>query len=545
MSLLHSLPVEPNHPVYPFLQHMVIRGHLSAPFLSSLPLSEKEIKSCLNSLSKKSQKLSQAEQAKLKSLRKSFFPKEQKLPSLLRYQRQSQKVEGTLQFVNYAQYQDSLPQSSSRWLGTFSANVKGQFQEGLEFLSYVAISQERSSLKKFNERYDPLYGLPYNTPDQRREEGSLSFNNATFDSFRALLSFERKFWAFDFGNDWNQWGPGIWQHSTLAQNSYFWIQDSLNIDTSATSKPLYNPALLGKGYRDGYRFPGESAPMTQIRLKSNWKNFYYTKFLAKKVGLTQDSSGFLTGHRLEVKLGSFMLGISEILSYNRETVNWTYLIPLAPFFFAEHQLGDRDNTALSWDIQYYFMNRARVFGELFMDDLLSPSDIAKNYWGNKYAYTLGTEVHDIGAEMSKLQLEYSRVEPWVYTHHTKNNQLQHFGSLLGSSLPPNSHAFHARWSKYFLFNLNVDFEYGFFQHQYLARGSSVLDIHQITDPTTKEFLGENTETRHQYGISTTYSPIRLFELQLYSKFETIKNWKSNPDKNPDLFSVGAIVKLQY
>jgi hypothetical protein len=249
---------------------------------------------------------------------------------------------------------------------------------------------------------------------------------------------------------------------------------------------------------------------------------------------------------LELKIGNFVLGGNELLSVNRDRLEWSYTLPFIPLYLAENAVGDRDNSSVGFDIQYFLLNRARIFAELFFDDLLSPTDLFRDYYGNKYAFSIGVEIPDLFISGSNIELEYSRVEPWLYTHHTKNNQMQHYGALTGSHIPANSQIFHLRYTQVLNFPLSVSGEYSFYQHQHLDRGSSVFDVHDpFVEPTTKKFLGEYPETRNTFDVHISYFPIRLLELNVSCGYFLVDNWESQEGEYVEGWNLGGEVFLRY
>ena len=536
-----AVTVEPQHPVYGFLQRMAVKGLIPYSYFASLPLPEKTVKDLLQKVSGHRDMLSAGDRTLFGKYRQEFFTADEWLPTKLRYNNGKQALEGRVTYYTLGQYRDSLPDNQLFAFGTLSLLAKGQFYPGFEFMAEAAISQERNRDARFLEQYNPQMGQPYNTPDVRKSDDSL-FNASTFDAYRALVAWQGARFRLDGGIDWNQWGPGIWQHPSISQKAYFWVQDSLNFDVALQDGPYE----YWTGHRRGYRFPGENAPMAQLRMTADWDFLHYTKFIAEKVGLTHDSSGYLTGHRLELRLGGFVLGGYEMLAYNRDELEWSYLFPLVPLYMAEHSLGDQDNASLGIDIQYFLKGRARFYAELFLDDLLSPTDIFRDYWGNKFAFTVGTEWADLLLPGTNWGLEYSRVEPWLYSHNLTNTQFQHYGSLTGSGLLPNSHALRFRWELYLEFPVTLRTEYGFQQHKHLARGSSPFDVHDDinNETTTKTFLGSDPETRHSFDLSVRYYPNRLVQLQVFGGFFMVENWESRSESLNGMHTGGEVL-LRY
>jgi hypothetical protein len=231
-------------------------------------------------------------------------------------------------------------------------------------------------------------------------------------------------------------------------------------------------------------------------------------------------------HRLSADLWKkrIHLGINEVIIYgnttsephsdsnaidkpyiqNDRTLEWGYCIPFIPFKFLEHYVGDRDNAAISFDLSVQWPAGWRWYGEFFLDDMLALWKLFSDDWGNKWAFTIGGNY--FGRLLSRditVIAEYSRVEPWVYTHFSGgSHRYTHFNQNLGSPMGPNSQA--AIFS--FLMQISPLHEVGIgLRHTAwngTVRGGSITDVFQFEDPEdstrffdspTKRFLGPGTE----------------------------------------------------
>ena len=147
---------------------------------------------------------------------------------------------------------------------------------------------------------------------------------------------------------------------------------------------------------------------------------------------------WLTAHRLDVAIGdNVTIGLSEALVWGERGLDIAYLNPLNFLFSAEHDGGDQDNVLLSVDASCRVLNRGRVWGALLIDDL-KLSTIGKGNPGNKVGWTGGIEAGDCGVDGLGARLDYTRLEPYVYSHFYPVNRFSHWTTCLGSDLKPNS-----------------------------------------------------------------------------------------------------------
>ncbi len=510
--------------VYQFLKLQHSKGHLPEYWSSQYPLSRKVINAALDHLNKldsNSNSLQTWEKQELERYSLMFLPiGDSKTRLLLRDS--IRYLKGALDFHANLYHADSLPKSQTYAFGSLSVKAEGQLNQSLGFVSQASIGSEQSYHPRFKEHYQPSLGLPYNVQagKTRLDSVILPQNKSTLDGFRTLITWESGGALLEGGYDWNQWGPGIWQHPTFSPNGYFWVQDSLSVDTA--SQYEYSPDA--PGYRRGYTKPYESPPLAMLRFSYNWKMLRYTKTTAQRTSLLDTTKAFVSAHQLELHLGkSWVLGFHELVLYSNRSLEPLYSIPLVPLKFAEHQLGDRDNMLIGLSLEYTWFKRGRFFSELLLDDLLGPGDLLRDWWGNKFALTFGAEIFTTANGISRI--EFSRVEPWLFGHHRHDNQAQNFGALLGSSLPPNSQLLRVQHQEFFANSLSGILDYQIMQRDALGRGSSIFDIHNSSvDGTQKSFL-ENPETRQTMLLSLQWKYGLLLALESSIGAQFIDNWK--------------------
>jgi hypothetical protein len=535
----NASPLEIGHPVYGFLRRLELEGRIPPGRLNTLPLAKSEAAALLDSASRTTA-MPGWERRRLDGYREEFglIASRDGRFRPLGFRDSVYRVEVGAQSYNAVFVSDSLPKARTYGYGTLTARAEGDFRGYLHFLTQANAGQERSLHERFVENYDPQRGLPYNT--DRTGKAGIPRKTATFDAFRAVVGYERPALRLEFGSDWNQWGPGLRQHALLSATPWFWVQDPLRANDSAGFAGGIRPG----GYRDGYRRPGEAAPMTQARLTARAGRFTYTKVIAQRTGLWNDSLAYLVAHRLEWRpFGRLGLALSEMVATGGRSLDWMYAIPLAPLKYAEHDLGDRDNTAISLDFDALLPYRSRVFGELFLDDW-SGWDL--DFWGDKFAFSLGGEIVDPIGSGSRLELEYARVEPWVSTHRKTGRQLIHYGALIGSSLPPDSHALWAAWEQALGAVLDARLDYAFMQRNAVERGTSPFDWHDdAVDGRTKEFLGGTVETRHSLSAGASWRWRRFLEIRGAAGWLWVENWKSREGESLSAPTLSTELTLRY
>jgi hypothetical protein len=139
------------------------------------------------------------------------------------------------------------------------------------------------------------------------------------------------------------------------------------------------------------------------------------------------------------------------------------IAPIVPLFIYKDQGNELDNNGLlSVDLAWRIPRKALIYGEFSMDDFIQPNNLFDNYWASKWAATLGTHiVQNFAAWKTGAIVEWTRVEPWMYTYYwDQTAQIAHHGLPLGNELGPNSMAvltdFYADWNQDIRLSLRTD-----------------------------------------------------------------------------------------
>ena len=200
---------------------------------------------------------------------------------------------------------------------------------------------------------------------------------------------------------------------------------------------------------------------------------------------------------------------------------WAYMIPFVPFSFAEQYIGDRDNAALSFDMNMFLPRNFRWYWELFLDDITAPWTILGDDWGNKWAATIGCQYFGtiFSRDMTAV-VEYTRVEPWVYTHfYGGSHRYTHFGMSLGAPMGPNSDRLTVLVESEIVPRHSAGVFIANRRKNEQARGGSIRHVFQEPahyperpDKGTKEFLGPGTIRSTSIGLTWTMMPFELFHV---------------------------------
>ncbi|MGQ9560859.1 MAG: capsule assembly Wzi family protein [Candidatus Oleimicrobiaceae bacterium] len=193
----------------------------------------------------------------------------------------------------------------------------------------------------------------------------------------------------------------------------------------------------GPGWRGGLLISRNAPPFDAFRITVPFRRISFSSLHAFLTRLS--GPRYLAAHRLEVAVAHWlMLAGSESVLYGGRDVEFSYLNPLMPYHVAEHHLGDRDNNMLSIDVVIFPVRNVRVYAEFLLDDFSLGTNPFR-YYGDKFGFVLGGHwVGPFGLKEAVLRAEYTRVEPFVYTHYDSLNVYLHYDRIIGHWLGPDA-----------------------------------------------------------------------------------------------------------
>lgn len=210
---------------------------------------------------------------------------------------------------------------------------------------------------------------------------------------------------------------------------------------------------------------------------------------------------YLAAHRLDVEFKRCYLGLYETVIYGRRHLELSYLNPLMPYHIAEHHLGDRDNNMLGFDAVFFPTRSLKLYCEVFIDDM-NTSESLLRYFGNKFAFTGGALISNpLGISDLSLRIEYTRVEPFVYTHWDSLNIYSYRDSNIGSRLGPNADCLFLQMTYPVTPRVTLQ---GFAEYDRKGPGTTSTITRPPHKGTQKIFLGATPETRKILGLEVQH-----------------------------------------
>ena len=203
--------------------------------------------------------------------------------------------------------------------------------------------------------------------------------------------------------------------------------------------------LHGAGLNQRLYLSGNAPPMDALFLGVRFKTFEYQFMHAGLIGLPktfQDvgyaaelTEKYSVFHRFAIKPSWGEIAFWENIVYSDRTPDIAYLNPLSFFKSLEHSLRDRDNSLMGGDFTIRPVDGLQLKGTFILDDIII-SNIGTGYWSNKTAWNIAAIAALPGA--IDLGMEYTRVEPYTFSHFNPQNSVTNDSLLYGSYIPPNS-----------------------------------------------------------------------------------------------------------
>jgi hypothetical protein len=147
-----------------------------------------------------------------------------------------------------------------------------------------------------------------------------------------------------------------------------------------------------------------------------------------------DSAAYLSLHRIDIRpAAALRIGLSESILYCSEGLELAYMNPFIPYYPVQWNERDDDNAFLCFDGEWCPAPGLSVWGELLIDDFQYQTEYDRP---NKMAWTVGAEA--AGTWGGWANLEYTRIDRYVYSQRRSCNYYLHDDRIIGSALGPDA-----------------------------------------------------------------------------------------------------------
>lgn len=318
-----------------------------------------------------------------------------------------------------------------------------------------------------------------------RGYASFKGDSAEFDETLAHLTYNQGPFALTFGRDRSVWGRG--KTGSLLLSDYGAPYDLLRIETDF--------------WRIKYSFFTGELKQTPALAR-----FYYPATAGSPADSVEVQK-YISGHRLDFNISEALnIGLHETVVFAGRW-NMSYMNPVMFLKGAEHANGDHDNAAMGLDFRFLPRPRLSFYGEFLIDDITT-TKLGTDWYGNKLAWQLGGLMTEpLSLADSDLRLEYTRLNPWVYTHRYAINSYTHYGDVLGHRLGPNADIVSFTARKAFSRRLRFSLAYSKSRRGRNTDrnvGGDPLDGFSPGDSKAAKFLSGDLEKIERFSLDCSY-----------------------------------------
>lgn len=229
---------------------------------------------------------------------------------------------------------------------------------------------------------------------------------------------------------------------------------------------------IGSGYISKLFYSNDAPPFSFIKLDLSYKKFAYSFFYGSLKG---DSIGVelksknIAGHRLDVNFSEkFRAGFYESIVISNDPFSFSFFNPFSFLTSADLNSGAKEttqnNTLMGVDFEYLPIKNISIQATFLIDDLNLSTISDTSYIGNenKFGYQVGILWNKaFTLDNLSLKFEYTRLDPFVYSHRTNKSTYTNWGISLGSQLPPNSDEIAIESDLWLSSRININCNYTF------------------------------------------------------------------------------------
>jgi len=525
-----------NDNVYDFLEELEIKGLTNRCFLGSKPLSRKQV---LNYLLKAAQRpnfknLSQLEKNKYEKYLKKLSPEKKLWHDTDDFMNIGEEI---IKKLTDYEIDISVTKEDTTW---HSYSLPFEFYRNKSYLQLNPIAKAKyvinsSDSSYFDENESLLtgggrifgylgdhIGFGFRAVNNRVDAnefdfkklntsqqgiGSLVTRGTYFDEIDAYISLSSEYTDLVLGKFSNYWGSGKSGSVTISNRAPSYPQIMLRTGFSDWLNFVYFHGWLESNLQD------DSTSYTF----QNGDQTFYRKFYKQK---------YIAAHRLEIApWDNFKFAFSEMLYYGETDPKMIYFIPVMFFWSAQHQTNDQDNEEIGFDIEWIPTDFCKLYGSMIIDDIrltkIFDEDESLNYLG----YQVGTKLIEPILSNLNMQIEYTHINPWVYTHKFPINRATSDDYLMGY------------WSGQNSDNLFMEMNYDIDAWQNISlafshyrKGAQDSTYKQYECPPSEKFMFGHQYTRNSINLQYTRELFNHLTTSVGLKYQNINVNEENIEK---------------
>ncbi len=308
----------------------------------------------------------------------------------------------------------------------------------------------------------------------------------------------------------------------------------------------------GPGKEDVLLLTDQIPPFDMLKLESRLGSFRFICFATvldqMRVPACQGPGGpsgsffakrYLSGHRINLKLKCGLeMGISEVILYGGEHRNLEpyYLNPLLPYYGEQYNQYRDDNALWSFDLALTWFRNKEFYAEILVDDFQYDFESEPQQIGLQ----IGINYAEIfGLKRSFANLEYTRINNWVYGQNKLWNTYTYHGFGMGSILGPDADRLFFDLTYHLAKDLQISFS-----EEYRRRGEGRIETLQTSAvPYPKKFPSGIVECSNQIRFEASYQPSPHLKLDGAWGYKNVKNSQNVDGERADDFFLEASLNV--
>jgi hypothetical protein len=318
-----------------------------------------------------------------------------------------------------------------------------------------------------------------------------------YDNIDVQLTYRYSFLTLSVEKMHNVWGNGDRGQLILSNKSPSFPQIKLQMKLGKDVDFTYLHGWLYSGIVDSLR----SYQVSNIPNQLGFRTVYKQKYIAAQMLEMTPWNGV-----------DLAIGESEI--YGNRNPELLYLIPFMFFKGAEHWMYDTDNSQIFASFDFNVIPNYNFYTSVFIDEFSTEKFYSSQHNHNQLGFTVGAKSYDLLAANSMVQLEYTRINPWVYNHKYPEVTYQSHYVDLGHWIGQNADLFYVGGEYQFLRNLTAGLQF-----QSVRKGAKDSTVYQYQDTLVKQFLYSPLTKEQSYGVWVKYEPLR----DLFVDFDISRN----------------------
>ncbi|OGU67832.1 MAG: hypothetical protein A3H45_11730 [Ignavibacteria bacterium RIFCSPLOWO2_02_FULL_55_14] len=212
---------------------------------------------------------------------------------------------------------------------------------------------------------------------------------------------------------------------------------------------------------------------------------------------------YLASHAVEVSVCNWLdVSLGESVIYSDRGLQLIYLLPVMFFKSGEHYNLDTDNTQFFFSVDVNPLEHVNVYGSLVIDEFSSYDVFNEERARNQVGWTVGTQVYDVPIPDMEWLLEYTLINPWVYSHKYPAARFTNSGYDMGHWIGQNADNLFSElvYRPHRAVRLSAWYE--------AVRKGGGADVALQYQLPSLPFLYGPVRTEHSIGIAAVYQPVR-------------------------------------